>query len=269
MVQQEEYTIKLPAFEGPFDLLFHLIKKAEVDIWSISIADITEQYLAYLQSMKELNLDIASEFLVMAATLLRLKSKLLLPRPVRSEEMEEEEELFEINTAEELFQRLEEYRFFKEIAYYMRQKEEDQKKVFLRSTGGQKVIVFTQQESVYTIWEGAHHLSDIMQRFAKVAAAREYMPAFSAVEDFVIAQKADHIQSVLEQNRRAMPMKSFVTDTTLWEIIVVFIALLEMSRQRKVILLQEKPFAPILVSLKEKVVKKEGESGERSTKDDY
>ena len=89
---QVEYTIKLPVFEGPFDLLFHLIKKAELDIWSISIAEITDQYLAYLQSMKELNLEIASEFLVMAATLLRLKSKLLLPRRPRGEEAEEEEE---------------------------------------------------------------------------------------------------------------------------------------------------------------------------------
>ena len=93
-MQQAEYKIKLPVFEGPFDLLFHLIKKAEVDIWSISIAEITEQYLAYLQSMKELNLDIASEFLVMAATLLRLKSKLLLPRPPRDSELEEDEEIF-------------------------------------------------------------------------------------------------------------------------------------------------------------------------------
>ncbi len=250
MVQQAEYTIKLPTFEGPFDLLFHLIKKAEVDIWSISIADITEQYLAYLQSMKELNLDIASEFLVMAATLLRLKSKLLLPRSPRAENLEEEEELFEINSAEELFQRLEEYRAFKEIAGLLRQKEEEQKKVFLRSTGGQKVMVFSQQESVYTIWEGAHHLSDIMTRFDKIARAREYVPAFSAVEDFVVARKADYIQSLLQQSKRAMPMKTFVTESGLWELIIVFIALLEMSRQRKINLLQEKPFGPILVSLK-------------------
>ncbi|MGB4213657.1 MAG: segregation/condensation protein A, partial [Dethiobacteria bacterium] len=80
MPQQPSCTIKLPVFEGPFDLLFHLVKKAELDIWSVSIASITEQYLAYLKSMRELNLDIASEFLVMAATLLRLKSKMLLPR---------------------------------------------------------------------------------------------------------------------------------------------------------------------------------------------
>jgi len=261
MAEQAEYTIKLPTFEGPFDLLFHLIKKAEVDIWQVSIADITEQYLAYLQSMKELNLEIASEFLVMAATLLRLKSKLLLPRSPKFEEQDEAEELFEINTAEELFQRLEEYRSFKKAALYLRQMEEDQKKVFLRSTGGQKVMVFTRQESVYTIWEGAHHLSEIMQRFARVAAQREYVPAFSAVEDFVIARKAEYIQSVLERIRRPMPMKEFVSGSNLWEVIITFIALLEMSRQRKVNLLQDKPFGTILVLLIEEQPK-EGESGE-------
>ncbi len=261
MVEQTEYKIKLPTFEGPFDLLFHLIKKAEVDIWSISIADITEQYLAYLQSMKELNLEIASEFLVMAATLLRLKSKLLLPRSPKFKEQEEEEELFEINTAEELFQRLEEYRAFKKAALNLRQKEEDQKKVFLRSTGGQKVMVLTRQESVYTIWEGAHYLSDIMQHFAKVASQREYIPAFSAVEDFVIVRKAEYIQSLLEQNLRSMPLKDFVNGPTLWEVIITFIALLEMSRQKKVILYQDRQFGPILVSLWEED-QKEGESGE-------
>ncbi len=251
MAEQAEYKIKLPVFEGPFDLLFHLIKKAELDIWQISIADITEQYLAYLQSMKELNLEIASEFLVMAATLLRLKSKLLLPRSPKDREEEETEELFEINTAEELFQRLEEYRAFKKAALYLRQMEEDQKKVFLRSTGGQKVMVFTRQESVYTIWEGAHHLSDIMQRFAKIAAQREYVPAFSAVEDFVIARKADYIRSVLDQKKRPLPMKEFLTGSSLWELIITFIALLEMSRQRKVNILQDKAFGPILVALRE------------------
>ncbi len=273
MVEQADYKIKLPTFEGPFDLLFHLIKKAEVDIWQISIADITEQYLAYLQSMKELNLEIASEFLVMAATLLRLKSKLLLPRSHKFQEQDEEEELFEINTAEELFQRLEEYRAFKKAALHLRQKEEDQRKVFLRSTGGQKIMVFTQQESVYTIWEGAHHLSDIMQHFTKVAAQREYVPAFSAVEDFVIARKADYIHSVLQQKRRPMPMKDFVTESSLWEVIITFIALLEMSRQRKVNLLQDRPFGPILVSLIEKLPEalqpEEGEIGDRTAKESY
>lgn len=253
MTEQVEYKIKLPTFEGPFDLLFHLVKKAELDIWSISIAEITDQYLGYLQSMKELNLDIASEFLVMAATLLRLKSKLLLPRHKDSEGGEEDEELFEINTAEELFQRLEEYRLFKELAVYMKEKEEEQQKIYLRSTGGQKVMVVTRQESVYTIWEGANHLSDIMHRFAEATLTDAYMPAFSAVEDFVVAEKSDYIKLLLLKNKRPMPMKEFIDADGLWEVIITFIALLEMARQRKVTLLQDTIFGPILVRLREEI----------------
>lgn len=265
MMQQADYKIKLPVFEGPFDLLFHLIKKEEVDIWSISIAAITAQYLAYLQSMKELNLDIASEFLVMAATLLRLKSKLLLPRPNRGSIQEEDEELFEINTAEELFQRLEEYRFFKEAAQDLKQREEEQQKIFLRSTGGQKVMVFIRQESVYTIWEGANHLSDIMHRFARATLIDTYTPAFSIVEDFVVAEKAAYIHAFLVRSKRPIAMKELFAADGLWEVIVTFIALLEMARQHKVALLQECIFGPILVILKQEPVQKEEISGERTT----
>lgn len=268
MVNQVEYRIKLPTFEGPFDLLFHLIKKAEVDIWSVSIAEITDQYLAYLQSMKELNLDIASEFLVMAATLLRLKSKLLLPRSPQAEE-QEEDELFEINTAEELFQRLEEYRLIKEAAQYLKQREREQQKIFLRSTGGQKVMVFTRQETVYTIWEGAHHLSDIMHRFAEAALRDSYIPAFSAVEDFIVSEKAAYIQNLLERNKRPMPLKEFVNDESLWEVIVTFIALLEMARQRKVTLLQERSFGPIFVILKGAEADQEEISGSKAAEKNY
>lgn len=261
-MQQSDYKIILPTFEGPFDLLFHLIKKAEVDIWSISIADITDQYLLYLQSMKELNLDIASEFLVMAATLLRLKSKLLLPRPLHSKEQEDDEELFEINTAEELFQRLEEYRRFKEVVSVLRDQESEQQKIFLRSTAGQKIVVFTRQESAYTIWEGAHHLSDIMLRFAALSETGIDTISFSAVEDFLVSDKTVYIQSVLEKHKTAMPMNAFFTALTLWEVIITFIALLEMARQRKVRLLQERPFGSILVSLFEGEVDQEIVAGE-------
>ena len=262
-----EYQIKLPVFEGPFDLLFHLIKKAEVDIWAISIADITEQYLTYLQSMKELNLDLASEFLVMAATLLRLKSKLLLPRPIRISEQDEDEELFEINTAEELFQRLKEYRLFKEAALGLETREKEQQKIYLRSTGGQKVMVFIRQESIYTIWEGANHLSDIMHRFAEATLTDAYTPAFSVVEDFVVAEKSAYIKSLLMLSNRPMSMNDFTTAGGIWEIIVIFIALLEMARQRTVILLQERLFGPILVQLKQEPLQKEEHNGERTTEE--
>lgn len=263
-MQQAEYKIKLPTFEGPFDLLFHLVKKAEVDIWSISIADITDQYLGYLQSMKELNLDIASEFLVMAATLLRLKSKLLLPRAPRIEDGEDDEDMFEINTAEELFLRLQEYRVFKELSQHLQQREDEQQKIYLRSTGGQKIMVLTQQESVYTIWEGAGQLNEIMHRFAEATLTDAYIPTFHAVEDFILVEKANYIESMLLQHNRAMPMKEFITSPDLWEMIVTFIALLEMTRQRKVTLLQDSTFGPILVMLHRDFRQEEGTRGEGS-----
>ncbi len=267
-MQQAEYKIKLPTFEGPFDLLFHLVKKAEVDIWSISVADITDQYLSYLQSMKELNLDIASEFLVMAATLLRLKSKLLLPRAPRSDDREEEEDMFEINTAEELFQRLQEYRLFKDMAAFLQQKEELQQKIYLRSTGGRKVMVLTRQESVYTIWEGADHLSEIMHRFAEATLTDAYTPPFNAVEDFAVADKALYIESLLRKTGRALPMKAFIDQSGLWEAIVTFIALLEMARQQKVVLLQDSTFGPIYVKLHKQFTQAEEANGKNRTEAD-
>lgn len=243
-------TIKLPVFEGPFDLLFHLVKKAEVDIWSVSIAEITEQYLAYLQSMKELNLDIASEFLVMAATLLRLKSKLLLPRPPRQENDLDEDDMFDINSPEELFNRLLEYRRFKEIAALLKDREERQQKIYLRSAGAERVMIAReQQQSYYTYWEGAHLLGEIMQRFAQVAATATMKPTIEAVDDFSVADKAVLICELLEERNRPLPLKAFLRGKGVWELIVTLITLLELARQRKILLLQERPFGPIIVSL--------------------
>lgn len=243
-------TIKLPVFEGPFDLLFHLVKKAELDIWSVSIASITEQYLDYLQSMRELNLDIASEFLVMAATLLRLKSKLLLPRPPRAAEEEEDEGLFQFNSPEELFQRLEEYRLFKEAASCFAGLAEEQQKIFLRSTGGEKILILPakeQQQSYYTYWEGAHLLGQIMARFEAAAAARSITPVIDLLDDLPVSDQSDYICALLEHSGSTLPLRSFLRGKGLWELLVTFISLLELARLRKVILLQEKPFGPILV----------------------
>lgn len=256
MPQQTACTIKLPVFEGPFDLLFHLVKKAELDIWSVSIASITEQYLAYLQSMRELNLDIASEFLVMAATLLRLKSKMLLPRQPLAGEDEEDEELFRINSPEELFERLEEYRRFKEAAGLLGKLAEEQQKIFLRSTAGEKIVIIPDkqmQQSYYTYWEGAHLLGELMRRFEAAAAARSIPPVIDLLDDLPVNDQSAYICSLLEHSGRTLPFSAFLRHKGLWELLVTFISLLELARLRKVILLQERHFGPILVRLAEEI----------------
>jgi segregation and condensation protein A len=113
-------NIKLDVFEGPLDLLLHLIKKAEVDIYNIPIAEITEQYLEYLKAMEELDLEIASEFIVMAATLLEIKSKMLLPKPKINEE-----EAADQDPRIELVEKLVEYKKFKEFANFLREITQD------------------------------------------------------------------------------------------------------------------------------------------------
>lgn len=245
------YTIKLPVFEGPFDLLFHLIKKDELDIWSISLASIAGQYFDYLHSMRELNLDIASEFLVMAATLLRLKSKLLLPQTPRPGDEDDGEALFQFNSPEELFERLEDYRRFKEAAGFLRERSAAQQKIFLRSTGGKERFVIIsgrqQQRSYYTYWGGAELLGEIMSRFEAAAAARSRRPTIDLFDDMPIGDRSDYICGLLERSRGPLPFIAFLRDKGLREILVTLISLLDLARRRRVKLLQDRPFGTILI----------------------
>src|SRR5438552_17443681 len=119
-------TVKLARFEGPLDLLLHLIKRDEIDIYDIPIAHITQQYLAYLELMRALDLEVAGEFLVMAATLMRIKAKMLLPLPQPGEDEDEGD------PREELVQRLIEYRQFKEAAGTLKEREAERRMLFER-----------------------------------------------------------------------------------------------------------------------------------------
>ncbi|NMA92834.1 MAG: segregation/condensation protein A [Firmicutes bacterium] len=242
-MEQSGCTIRLPVFEGPFDLLFHLITRAEVDIWLVSIAEITDQYLDYLQSMRELNLDLASEFLVMAATLLRLKSKMLLPLPSREEE--EEEELFAFSSPEELFSRLEEYRSFKAVAEQLKAKEADQQKIFLRSTSGKKVLVSDRrQQSYYTLWGGVQALQEIMQRHREQAAAISSAPYLPS-EKYSLREKIGLVLRRLRHREGPVTFRALIAENG--ELIYTFIALLELVRRQKIALFQDRLFGTILI----------------------
>src|SRR5690625_3732718 len=119
IVMNQAYQVKIDTFEGPLDLLLHLIKKFEIDIYDIPVAEITEQYMNYIQQMKKLELNIASEYLVMAATLLVLKSQMLLPKQELNEEIDD----YEDDPREDLVKRLIKYRQYKEVAYNLEEKE--------------------------------------------------------------------------------------------------------------------------------------------------
>ena len=123
-----EYKIILESFEGPMDLLIHLIDKAEIDIYDIPINEITEQYIKYITKMEELDLEVTSEFLVMAATLLEIKSRMLLP-PIKKETDGDQLEMEEIDPRLELVRRLVEYKKYKHVSKELQSLEETQKKI--------------------------------------------------------------------------------------------------------------------------------------------
>src|SRR5690625_2016871 len=125
----QAYEVKLATFEGPLDLLLHLINQYEIDIYDIPVAEITEQYMKYIQTMEQLELNIASEYLVMASTLLVIKSQMLLPKQKLNEEIDDYEE----DPREELVQRLIKYRKFKEAAVRLEEKESNANHIYMRS----------------------------------------------------------------------------------------------------------------------------------------
>ncbi|MER2031455.1 segregation/condensation protein A, partial [Exiguobacterium indicum] len=124
----ESYSVKMDAFEGPLDLLLHLVGKLEIDIYDISVSMVTDQYVSYIRAMQHLELDVASEYLVMAATLLQLKSKQLLP--IEQTEYDEIPDFEEEPTREGLIQQLIEYKAYKEAALVLKEKEEARLELF-------------------------------------------------------------------------------------------------------------------------------------------
>lgn len=215
------YNIKLDIFEGPLDLLLHLIKKNEVDIYDIPIAVITEQYLEYIDIMKEMNLDFAGEFLVMAATLVHIKSKMLLP--VDTAAPEEEEEGFD--PREELVRRLLEYQRYKEAAKDLGSRNLLGRDVFARGAG----VDFDELE------EGAGLMSvsvfDLMEALKGVLArAPKGRTIELTVERFKIADKINFIMERLNVEKSATFTSLFDNDATRGEIVVTFLAILELCK---------------------------------------
>jgi segregation and condensation protein A len=239
-----DYQVKLPVFEGPFALLFHLIEKAEVDIYEISVSDITAQYLAYLQVMQELNLEVASEFLVLAATLLKIKSKKLLPGTYEVTD-ELEENILAIDSQEELVQRLLEYRHFKSVADELRNCEQAQKRVFVRSLSGEKVVLVNPEEE--TAVSGVT-LPGLMQAFQRLLAERGREPLDVSPDDFSVQDKIKHVLGVLRGKKDGVDFFALFPQTAaLTEIIVTFFAILELVRIRKIRVWQSGPLGNLMV----------------------
>jgi len=229
----------LQNFEGPLDLLLFLIKKNEVDIYDIPIAEITSQYLEYVEIIKLLDLESASEFILLAATLIRIKAKMLLPRP----QTDEDEEL--IDPRMELVSRLLEYKKFKELAFKLSDLEEEQRQLFRRG-------YYQEQETEPD--NGRIELDEDVTLFSLISAFKQVldrMPkeTFHHVEDIHISLE-DQVEYILdrlagEQQISFFDLVSEFRDKLI--VVVTFIALLELIRRGELIARQSKAFGEIWI----------------------
>lgn len=236
------YEVKLEIFEGPLDLLLYLIKKNEIDIYDIPIALITEQYLAHIEMMKSLNLDVAGEYLVLAATLIHIKSKMLLPSPEETTEGEEEE----VDPRSELVKQLLEYQVFKEAAMQLGQRPLLERDVFKRghSAGYQRATEDNDEiDEELNVFE-------LVEAFYRIIATMEETELMEIDgEKMSLTERINEIMGRLTEKKK-------MTFTELMEgqfnkrmILYTFLAILELMRLRMIRVYQAGSFGVIRVAL--------------------
>ncbi|MBI5968638.1 MAG: segregation/condensation protein A [Deltaproteobacteria bacterium] len=239
---ESPWNVRLEVFEGPLDLLLHLIKKNEINIYDIPIAVITEQYLEYLEMMKSLNLDIAGEFLLMAATLLHIKSKMLLP-PAEEEQVEEGQEEKEGDPRAELVRRLVEYQRFKEAALDLTQGSLLDRDVFTRTFFEGKLL-----EGGEEALTGEATLFDLLEALKKVLQGvppEEFQEV--SLDQLNIKEKIHQIMDRLWGRESLTFNELFAAATPRREIILTFLALLELLRLRLIKVYQSEAFGTIRI----------------------
>jgi segregation and condensation protein A len=236
------YRVQLPMFEGPLDLLLHLVQKHELDILNIPIAFITEKYVEYIQLLDELNIDVASEYLVMAATLIHIKSRMLLPH-APEDESEDGSEEDALDPRAELIRRLLEYQKYKLAAEQLGERSILGRDVFGRGSSDAFVGGEAPLEQIETL-----KLLDAFQSvLERTQRTREHQIDF---ERFSLSEKISELSDRLRECRRLVFHEIFVDRASRAELIITFLALLEMTRLRLTRLRQEGPMEPIYIELR-------------------
>jgi segregation and condensation protein A len=231
------YTFRLEMFEGPLDLLLHLINRNELDITNIPIALITDQYLEYLRLMKVLNLDIAGEYLLMAATLLHIKSKTLLPSPSDQEEEEGED------PRAELIRRLLEYQKYKKAAVELEGRPLLDRDVFIRLISLDAEEPAEEEKVEVNLFELLEAFRGVLER-VKAETVHEVI-----LDRFSVEEKVQEILSLLQREKRSIAFHLlFSENASRREIIVTFLAILELVKMKLIRIFQPAPFETIRIS---------------------
>lgn len=245
----ESINVHLEAFEGPFDLLFHLIEKNEIDIYDIPIAQLTEQYIAFLEQAECKNMDSMSEFLLMAATLIEIKSKLLLPKQKQEQQQQD--------PREELVNKLLEYKKFKEITEDFKKREETAALVLYKEADKavEKLKKSTEEDVDLDKFLCGITLDNLYEAFTEVMKRREtkidrVRSSFKSVERdlYTIDEKIDYIRDLLILRPSVSFYTIFRPEAVKMEIVVTFLALLELIKMKEVSVSQKETFSEILIT---------------------
>ncbi len=236
-----DYEIKLDIFEGPLDLLLYLIRKNEIDIYNIPIALITEQYLEYLDMMRSLNLDLAGEYLVLASTLIHIKSRLLLPVVESDAEGEEGED-----PRAELVQQLLEYQAFKEAALSLEDRPLLDRDVFTRGAPAEEPMPAEEEEEA-TIEVGVFEL---VQAFRRIVAGLDKSEDLAIDSDKMsLADRINEIMEKLTEEKQATFTELLGDNLDRKQIVYTFLAILELMKLRMIRAYQSGPFGAIRLFL--------------------
>ena len=233
--------ITLSNFEGPLDLLLHLVKEGNKDIFDINIVEITDKYLEFIRKEESLNINVSSEYLVMAAELMQIKSKSLLPRNNTKEE-EESEEI----TKENLINKLLEYQRYKEVTSSFKKLEKERKNIYVKSP--EKIENYDYSSAI-----GTASVDDLLSAFKSFLERQELdKPLETTItkKEYSIKERKNSIKNIL-RGRKKVYLDELMEEHNKPYIVVTFLSILEMVKERIVVINQDKNFDKILVELRD------------------
>ena len=240
------YKVKLDVFEGPFDLLVYLIENAQMSVYDIQIAEITNQYVEYIEKAKSLDIALASDFLVLAAALIEIKSKMLLPRA----RMDEEGNIQLEDPRSELVARLLEYKRFKNAAELLASAEEEAMLIFEKPQ--EDLSRYTNEPDIYLSLDIKRFVTAFNQFLLKKKKVEEIKKNYAKPETpkLTIEEKIDFIQKIFKvKNKRTISFKELIqSEKDRYEIVVTFSSVLELARQKAIKVKQPVPFGDIKIT---------------------
>jgi len=240
-----DYSIKINEFEGPLDLLLHLIKQSNIDIYDIEISEITKQYLDYINKMEELNINVASSYIVMAAELMEIKSKSLLPKKEEDEENEEEE----VISKENLINKLIEYKKYKEMTGSFKELESTRQNIYIKSP--EKLNKYLDEIIVKNDDTSIDDLVEAFKKFLDRKNLEKPITTKITNKEYSVKERKHHIKNILKEKKKVLFTELFEENNTSF-IIVTFLSILEMTKEKEILIKQDTNFSNITIELKVK-----------------